>query len=453
MRRGFPVLLSLLLWSVAGCTPSHDVQVTVTVSPTIPTVVTVSWPVSDDEVAGGYVQFGKTRDYGRSTLAAVDDDGVASAVLMGLKPDTDYHLRAVEVMGSESLLGPDESVTTGALPSDLPALELAVDSGIATHGGYLVTSVLTQPSAAVMVDADGDYVWAHRLPEEWDTPFVNRVIPSVTGDAVLYHAATSAMSGEYEGETARVIARVGHTGTGGEVLEIPDVHHDFAELPDGTLAVIKRDRRMTGGEWVEGDQVVEVTPDGSETVIWTVWDHIEYDPDEEIPDDDSGWVHANALDHDPDEDAYYLSLRNLGSILKIDRSSGEVLWTLGGIRSDFTLDGSTELMELQHQFEVLGDRVLVFDNGSAEQFDSRVVEYRLDQAGGTVELLWEHHDDPPLYNLALGDVSRLPQDHTLITWSSQGQVDEVTRSGDVVWRLRADMGAGLGYTIWLDSLD
>jgi hypothetical protein len=453
MRLGLalPAIPLLLCW--AGCSPDHDVEATIAISDAIPTVVTVSWAVSGDDVVGGYVQFGRTRDYGRSTLATLDDEGTARAVLLGLEEDTEIHLRVVEVVDAESLLGPDEVVTTGSLPSDLPSLELSLDSAIATHGGYLVTSVLAQPAAAVIVNADGRYVWAHRPPTDWDSLFINRVFPSVTGEAFLYHAATSAMSGGFDGESARAIVRVGLDGAGGEVMEIPDVHHDFVERPEGTLAVIKRDRRMTEGELVEGDQLVEVAPDGSETVIWTVWDHIEYDPDEVTVDDGSGWVHANAVDHDPDQEAYYLSLRNLNSILKIDRATGDVLWTLGGLRSDFTLDGGTRLFEQQHQFEVLGDRVLVFDNGTVEQFNSRVVEYRLDEATGTVELLWEHRDDPPLYNLALGDVSRLPQDHTLITWSSQGQVDEVTRAGDVVWRLRADMGAGLGYTTWLDSLD
>ena len=203
---------------------------------------------------------------------------------------------------------------------------------------------------------------------------------------------------------------------------------------------------------VEGDGIVEIGPDGTFTPVWSVWDHLEYDPGMEV-DPGAGWSHANALQYDKTEDVYYLSLRNFDSILKIDRATGEVLWTLGGQHSDFTLaNGDKRLFQHQHQFRILDGGVLVFDNGTSEQFDSRVVEYALDEDQGRAELAWEHHDEPPVHTLALGDVERLENGNTLISWGAVGQVDDVTPEGERVWRLHVEIGHGFGYTIWREVL-
>ena len=66
----------------------------------------------------------------------------------------------------------------------------------------------------------------------------------------------------------------------------------------------------------------------------------------------------------------------------------------------------------------------------------------------TAQQIWTHVDDPPLFSIGFGDVTRLPSDHTLVTWSSAGQIDEVTEDGVLVWRMNAAMGAGFGYTAW-----
>ena len=151
--------------------------------------------------------------------------------------------------------------------------------------------------------------------------------------------------------------------------------------------------------------------------------------------------------------AYYVSLRNFSTIVKIDRVTGEQLWSLGGESSSFkTAAGSTDLFHHQHQFTMVDDGIVVFDNGLVENSDSRAVEYRLDETAGTAELVWEHHNDPPLFCAVLGDVHRLRNGNTLITWSGLGQIDEVTPQGEVVWRLNSRMGNGFGFTRWRQVL-
>ena len=451
MARRLPLLAILL---AAGCTaPDFDAEVSVRVSQEIPTVAVVSWEKVHEDATDLSVEFGPDEGYGFRAPATVHADGEVRATMMGMKQLSTYHFRIVETVEDEALVGADHVVETGALLWSLPPLSLEVHDEFRAHQGHLVTSVLAQPSVAVIVDADGEYVWAHQPAVNWDTLFIPRVTLSHIGDWVVYHAAASALGDASDDSVERVLIRVGLDGSNEELIPVSNAHHDFVELGDGSFAVLVRDRRLVDGELIEGDQIVEFRPDGSEVVAWSVWDYAEYRPYHEYGEAGSGWSHANALRYDKDEDVYYVSLCNFDSIVKIDRGTGREIWTLGGEDSHFVNGGGhTTLFRRQHHFEILGDRILVFDNRTTDERSSRVVEYRLHEDTGIAELVWEYEDDPPCYTLALGDVTRLPSSDTLITWSSVGQIDQVTTGGVLRWRLRSDIGAGFGYTHYREAL-
>ena len=439
------------LWALGCQRVDIEVDPTIRIAEEIPTVVSVEWPVVSQGATGALVEFGPDSSYGRLVPAEIGDDGVARATLLGLKQDTEYHLRPVEVAGSTHMVAGDESLTTGLLQPDLANLELELLDEEMAHGGFMVTSLLSQPSAAVIIDADGDYVWAHQLSVDWDSLVIPRVHLSEVGPWVVYHAAATALVGEDDESVDRLLVRVSLDGAEEQTVSVRSAHHDFAELGDGSCAVLVRDRQSVDGEMIEGDQVVRAHFDGRTEQLWTIWDYTEYDPDtvEEI--DGFGWSHANAIQVEGDD--LMVSLSNLDSIVRFDRSTGQETWTLGGLSSDFaTPTGDTILFQRQHQFKLADDRIVVFDNGLVGNLVSRVVEYELDEQAGQAALVWEHRNEPVAYTPALGDVWQLPGGDTLVTWSSQGQVDQVTDAGEIVWQLRADLGAGIGYLDWHEEL-
>ena len=152
--------------------------------------------------------------------------------------------------------------------------------------------------------------------------------------------------------------------------------HDFVELPDGGVAWIAADWRKRDGQWIRGNRVMERDASGVLREVTSVWDHLELDIDQ--VDQATGWTHANALDYLPEEDAYLLGLRNLHTVLWIERSSGEMRWSFGGAQSDFAFLGSGQLPYHPHQFQWVDDGLLLFDNRSSDERASRVVEYALD---------------------------------------------------------------------------
>jgi len=443
--------ITLLMACLAGV-GCADIQVDAqtTLSERIRTVATVEWDVATTDASGGYVEFGVDDVAERKARAWIDGEGHARAVLMGMKPLREYEYRVVEQRDGKRFESKKYALTTGALDSELPELSVPVHDAERASDGFAVTSLLGQVSVPVIIDADGEIVWSHRPALDWSGINVLRVTHSQVGEWVIYNALQQQEEGVTDPQ--RMIVRVSLDGEREAYYPVQDAHHDFFELSDGSLVVLEYEWRTVDGEPVRGDRLVEVSIDGSRRVVWSVWDHFEYDPELEL-EAGSGWSHANALDYVRQHGAYYVSLRNFSAIVKIDRATGELMWTLGGASSDFrTASGSTDLFRHQHQFTMVDDGIVVFDNGLGENGDSRAVEYRLDETAGTAELVWEHHNDPPLFCAVLGDVHRLRNGNTLITWSGLGQMDEVTPQGEVIWRLNSRLGNGFGFTRWRQVL-
>lgn len=398
----------------------------------VPTILTVSW--TTEPATSGSLAYGESTTYGRQTATETTASRTHSVVVRGLAADTTWHFRPEG--GGE--VGRDATFTTEGAPPELPQLVVSGDPD--ALGGYVLLPVLGGVAAVAIVDSKGRYVWWHIADSDY---FVTRAIPSRGGTDILYAALDPA---DY-GPNGRVV-RVPIDGGAATEVPVPYLTHDFLELPDGTLACLTKDFR----ENYVGDRIVEYSPDGAEdTVVWSAFDY--FNPENfEINPGDGTWTHANALAYDPVQDAWYVSLRNLDTILKADRASRQLLWRLTASEPNFTyIDGATPT-DYQHKFELQPDGgLLVFDNGSAGQASSRVVEYRLNEEEGTVSEVWSHHSTPPTYVHALGNVERIAEDRTLITWSTAGVMQVVAADGTELWRLDVQMGHAFGYTAWVEG--
>ncbi len=407
------------------------------VSEAVTMVVTVRW--TTDVPSTGHVEFGVGDDLSLSTPAETGAATDHEAVLLGLPADADASYRVVAEADGAVAEGELSTITTGPLPPELPN-PTVTGSG---HDGYMAVPLLGSVSAATILDADGRIVWFRLYEGELD---LFRVRLSHDGSSVLFNAAD--VSDEPSAETE--IVRVALDGSSVTGVTIPWLAHDFVELPDGTLTAIALDIREVDGEDVRGDKLVEVAPDGTQTEIWSTFDC--WDPAEVVgTDPESGWTWTNAIDYDETGDDYYVGIRNLSSIVKVDRATGACEWALGGAAATLEMVGDSSGFLHQHQFQVLGDSVLVFDNDGGPGLASRAIEYELDLDAGTAEQTWSFTTDPPIYSFVLGDVNRFDDGATLITWSVLGQIDRVTAAGESVWRLNTAMGYALGFdTVYAD---
>jgi hypothetical protein len=455
------VLASAVVW--CGCeadpdevapdddTAAIEFDVQVEISTVVPTVARVHWTVDLDEVEEALVYYECAGDPTDLQRAEVDGGGYAVS-LLGLKPSTDYRFRAAVTKDGTEFLSDEGSFTTGNVPASFPGNTSDLLSLDGHHDGLLLTSLICEDSMAVIYDSDGDPVWWHG-PAKRGKSLILRAALSRDRRSVLYLVEADPEEGS--DQPIRDLVKIALDGRAMEVVDVPGGHHDFLELADGTIAMLVTDTECFGEDCYQGDAIAEFSFGGETTLVWSAWDHLVFVP-EEIEELDNGsraWTHANALDFDDESNTYSVSLRNLDTLVSVDRSSSAVVEQVGGAHSDYlTPDGEGLLFEEQHQFQFLDDGVVVFDNGTPERASSRVVEYALDPQQFVAELVWSHEEDPVVFSVAMGDVTRLDNLNTLITWGGLGKVDEVTPAGEVVWSMSLGLGAAFGYTTYLGDL-
>jgi hypothetical protein len=419
--------------------PTRPSQIVAEVSAKITTVVNVRW--TTQQPTTGYVEFGPTPQMEFRTATETQPVREHTATLLGLTADTVTHYRAVTWDGGPAAASGVATIRTGDLPVGLPALTLT-GSG---HQEFVVVPILTGGSAAVtIINPQGKIVWYHR--DERDLDFY-RARLALDGKSLLYNAAN--VSGEPSADSQLV--RVALDGSRSDPIPIPLLRHDFVEMPDGTLAAIVAEYRDVQGTEVRGDKIVEIAPDGTQKIAWTAWDC--FDPAVVLSDDpQQGWTFANALDYDPAADVYYLGMRNLSSIARINRQTRTCEWVLGLRGATLTFAQGAERFLHQHQFHVRGNRIVILDNEGMGGNRSRVLEYELDLASKVATQVWSYTSTPSVYTFVLGEPNRFDDGGTFINWSAAGQMERLNPAGMQTWKLNTGAGFIFGFHTLAASL-
>jgi hypothetical protein len=218
--------------------------------------------------------------------------------------------------------------------------------------------------------------------------------------------------------------------------------HDFLMLKNGHVLLMSYESRVVdvsvlvpGGNpaaTVTGLVIQELDSGKQPVFEWKSWDHfaITDATHEDLTAASIDYVHANAFDVDADGNIL-LSSRHMDEITKISRATGAIIWRLGGKHNQFTFVNDTLGFSHQHDIRQLANgHITMFDNGNfhVPSF-SRAVEYSLDENAHTAELVWQYRNTPDIYGLATGDVQRLPNGNTLISWGTTNIISEVRPDG------------------------
>jgi len=134
-------------------------------------------------------------------------------------------------------------------------------------------------------------------------------------------------------------------------------------------------------ELVRGFGVQEQDAVGNILFEWNSNDHIhpsEMSPFWGYPQPELDYAHGNSIEEDSDGHLI-LSMRHLNAVYKINRQTGDIIWQLGGVNSDFVFVNDAGF-SAQHDARVLPNGHLsVFDNGNESNPQvSRGVVYELD---------------------------------------------------------------------------
>ena len=229
--------------------------------------------------------------------------------------------------------------------------------------------------------------------------------------------------------------------------------HELQLLQNGNALLLGQDdQKVDMSQIVEGGNpnaivvgciLQELNPFKNVIFQWRSWDHYKITdvmPDINLLDSIIDYVHANAIDVDTDGN-FLLSARHLDEITKINRTTGDIIWRLGGKNNQFHFINDTIGFSHQHCIrKIANGDITMFDNGNLHKVQiSRAVEYKLDETNKTATLVWEYKNDPVIYSSAMGSVQRLDNGNTVIGWgvnmTNNVQITEVTNIGKKVFEI------------------
>lgn len=417
--------------------PRRPSDVALALSPEIATVVTVTWRT--DEPTIGYVEYGETSPMAWSSPFEETPTREHSATLYSLHADTTYSYRVVTWDGDDAGASEIGSFRTGPLPASLP-----VFTATGTFDSYIAVPIRGASPAVVVVDPFGAIVWYHEDQSGLD---LLRARFSGDGRSVLYNRT----SVDAESTADSAIIRVALDGSSIEEFRVPFLAHDFVQLDTGGFGAIVVDRRddADGGS-VRGDAIVEISPSGTITPVWSTWDS--FDP-ADTPGDgmNMAWTYANSLFLPSSGGAYYVGLQNFSSVLKVPVGGSDYEWALGSETFDFV--DATPFARQSGVARVTGttsEGMLILDNEGVAS-GARVVEYSLDAAQGLAVELNSFSPEPSVDVGDLGGVVRLSDGDWVISWGEAGRIDALPR-GERAPELTLRVAANLGYHDVTDSL-
>ena len=334
---------------------------------------------------------------------------------------------------------------------DLTPITVTVNTpAMSTSPGYVFAAPFTGPGTygPLILDNRGEPVWFKPI----DHPTaMNFRVQRYGGEDVLtwwegkveggYGGGTGVVFDDTYQRVARIKAGNGYDS---------DLHEFIVTSRGTALVAIYNDRPIDAssvggpvdGHVVEG--VIQEIDIRSRRVLyeWHSLDHVGLDESLLPYGDETGafdYFHLNSIAVDTDGHLL-VSARHASTIYKLDRHSGEIIWRLGGRKSDFAL-GPGATFNFQHDARRHADgTITLFDNGAfappgqgaVEPF-SRPMRLQVDTTAMTATLAGVYEPASPRLAIAMGDLQQLPNGGAFVGWGTAGSFTEFAADGSVVF--------------------
>jgi hypothetical protein len=231
-------------------------------------------------------------------------------------------------------------------------------------------------------------------------------------------------------------------------------HHDLTALPNGNhLMIVYRPRRHVdlrpaGGPrdaTVLDANVQELSPHGKLVWQWTSEGRVAVRESASTPITHAkvtyrgkpayDLVHMNSVEYvGPD---LVFSGKQVNAVYRVRRSSGKILWKLGGTQRRESLRFSRdpygqELLGAQHDARVLPDgTVTVHDNGEFRRGRfPRIPRYRIDTRKRTATLIEDVRDKRVIQSYCCGSGTRIAGGRWLVAWGANPIITELSSAAD-----------------------
>jgi Arylsulfotransferase (ASST) len=337
-----------------------------------------------------------------------------------------------------------------------PTVGVNVPASDGVAPGYVFVAVKkgVGQDGPMIMDNQGRLVWFSK--DRYATDFK---VQTYKGEPVLTWWEGGVVSGHGEGEyvifdsSYREVRRV-KPGNGYNKGDL----HEFSITPQNTALLTiynetRTDLSPIGGQedgpiWDGIAQELDLET-GEVLFEWHSLDHVGVGESYRGPEEDSeepvDYFHINSIEVEPDGN-FLIDAKGTYAVYKVDRASGEILWRLGGKRSDFDMGEGTRTVS-QHDARRQEDgTITIFDNGAPpevhEQSRGIVVELDMDEMSAT--LVREFTHPSKLLSTSQGNVQVLPNTNLLVGWGSAPFFSEYSSEGELLFDAQL-LGDGQSY--------
>ncbi len=416
---------------------SGGFDVTLSLSEAIPTVGIAEWS-TPATIDSAHVDFG--RESGNYEFSAPVDLSEPNhrTLLLGMKESTTYYVQVFAESGGTTHSSDVLTLDTGVLSNQLPAISVNDVNPAAVYGGFTVTcngGIGNNPAGpspgagwAFIFDKDGDMVWAYDLTDT--------AVASCTRARMSYDGKDMWAGNFSNVSPDGALLRLSMDGLTSETFSLPARNHDFAVLPNNNIVY---QEQQNGGAGRGG--VDEGADNISELDVETGMSRVLYDENTDFAEQiaESG-AHTNYVAYVPFLNAISFSMRHTSTIGVISfpppGEQAQLLMTFGGPLSDFDFS-----WDYQHGHEVMENSIIIFNNTAATGNQSAAIEYEYDVNTGHGTQILDYTSG--LASFAFGEVQRLPNGNTFVTYSVAGVIHEIDASGTL---LRETSLTPIGYT-------
>ncbi|KAJ5082088.1 hypothetical protein N7532_011131 [Penicillium argentinense] len=309
-------------------------------------------------------------------------------------------------------------------------------------------------------DGDGKLVWAGSLQYDNRNVFDFRPVTNIDNETYLSFILNWELDGGSKGNGVLLDKHYKEQTR----VHQPDALHDFNMhefniLPGGKTAVactynpqvinMADFGRPTEESWVVVGGFVELDMQTSEVLAqWDSRDSVALHESNmfhawDAPWGKPGWdyVHINAVDKNEAGD-YIISLRFTNTVYGISGETGQIMWRLGGLESDFDMNFT---FSKQHDVKFVSSNgtthvISMLNNASDERGNdenmSSALYIELDTATMKARVIKRiNRPDSNLTRLR-GSVQSLPNGNVFAGWSERGYQSEHAPNGDVLMTAR-----------------
>ena len=400
---------------------SCTITATSSFSSAIPTVAIVTFTTTLSNVTKAEIDFGPAS--GGTTMVAPVDLAQASyrTLLLGMKGNTSYAYKIVATNASGACTSSSYTIMTGSLPSTAPKVTATIMDATAHDKGFIVTSTGLSGNTTFIIDPDGTVVWSAAGPSQ-----PSRSHMSWDGTH-MYMMALNVMN-----TNAGNIQSVAMDGTGNTALSgVTTSHHDLTAIPGGFATM------LWNKSGIDAPCSLVERADATGTITTVVADMSTVYA--------SSTFHSNAVHYYPSDNTYTVGDRNPSLYVKLSRT-GSLIWQFGGSspkdQSKFFTGVPT--WSVNHGHQLLADGTFVFFNNTPNE----AWVYKLNTSNMTASKTLTYTASGATSNV-LGDIQRLPNGNYLVTFSTSGQIHEISPTGALVAKFTS---TSFGYSEFRESL-